>query len=226
MNFLFIYRLELSMIDLKCSIVNDSQCWYCEDLCDSCLNRSICTISEVTLVGEKSTELKLCNENNSKLCKISERNSEVNLMKQVVYILTPDGKVICSSQQSLSLQEVHKYCGLRCAPVQSIHEEMLHLYLLTFLDNHWYSLSIEELSLCHGTIAGQDCLYAVYFKRGFMEQSISLEFLVSQDLVPSQLLPYYGSSDPSAIEALEEVQTSANVLQLLQAAKVHVNLKL
>ena len=218
-----ISRQNLSVIDLKCSIVNDSQCWYCDDLCNSCLKRVSPTINEVAFIGERAIEFKLCSENCCKRIKKPESNSED--FSQQVYVLTPGGKIHsnCSDKFILSQQELHDYCGLRCAPILPVHEEIVHLYSVTVTNNQWCTFSIEEISICHGDITGVDCKYAVYFKRGLSEQPLSFEFFVSPTFEPTQLLPYYDSKDEASSDAFDKLKTSINIQHLLTAAGIHIS---
>lgn len=206
------------MVDLQCSVVNDSQCWYCEDLCSSCLNRVSHTVKEVTSINEKSIELKFCTESCAKLYKALGANNE-DLGPQV-HVLTPAGGNV--SEKSLSRQEIVDYCGVRCCPISLTHDELLHLYSTTCTSSQLSALSIEELSICRDSNAGQDCLYATYCKRGLLEQPLSLEFFVSGTFEPSQLFPYY---DEAASEMFEELKASITVQNMLAIAKNSISSK-
>lgn len=159
-------------------------------------------------MGEQSGELKLCSENCRKICETLGADSS-----QQVYIITSDGNIhsTCSGKQ-LSQKELHKYCGLRCAPILPDHQEILHLYSIKFTS---CLLSIQEISLCCGDINGQDCRYVVYCKRGLFEQLISLEFFISKNFEPTQLLPYFDLQDKAASEAFDELKASIDLQHLL-----------
>lgn len=174
-------------------------------------------------MGERSIELKLCSENCSKLYWVpGTGDADLN---QQIYILTPDGKVHsnCSDKQLLSKEELQVKFGIRCAPALPMHEEMLHLYSTTITSNQWHTLSIEEISFCRGDITGQECRYAVYHKRGLLEQPLSLEFFISQNLEPTQLLPYCDPNDEATNEAFDILKTSSNVQHLLATARIHIS---
>lgn len=219
--YIITYRQRLSVIDLKCSLVNDSQCWYCDDFCDSCLKRVSHTIKEVVSVNEKAIEIKLCSEN---CCKQIKKAGNDSTNSNVYYVLTPDGEVHSnqSDKCTLSQQEVLEFCGLRCASVLSDHEEIVRLYLVSLANNQLCTFSVEEILICHGNIAGQVCDYAVYNKRGLAEQPISLEFFVSQNFEPVQLLPYYNCSDEATIEAFDALKTCFNIQHKLTEAGIHL----
>ena len=212
------------MIDLRCSLVNDSQCWYCDDFCGSCLRRASHTINEVVSINEKAIEIKLCSENCCKCIK-KAGNYGTDNFNQTVYVIKSGGEVHSNRTDTcvLSQQEVLEFCGLRCAPMLPDHEETLHLYSVTFTSNQLCTFSVEEISICHGNIAGQICCYAVYFKRGLSEQPLSLEFFVSQNFEPIKLLPYYDCSDKATIEVFDGLKASINIQQLLMKAGIHMD---
>ena len=207
------------MIDLKCSLVNDSQCWYCDDFCGSCLKRVSHTINEVVSISEKAIKIKLCNDN---CCKQIKKAGNYGSSQNVHYVLTPDGEVHSNRNDKciLSQQEVLEFCGLRCAPMLPDHDEIVHLYSVTFISNQVCTFSVEEILVCHGNIAGQVCDYAVYNKRGLSEQPLSLEFFVSQNFEPIQLLPYYDCNDKATNEAFEGLKTSINIQHKLTEAGI------
>ena len=219
-----IFRQRLSVIDLKCSLVNDSQCWYCDDFCGSCLKRVSHTINEVVSISEKAVKINLCSEN---CCEHIRKAGNYGVNSNLnVYVFTSDGEVHSNRSDKcfLSQQEIFEFCGLRCAPMLPDHEEILHLYSVTFTGNQLCTFSVEEISICCGNIAGQVCHYAVYFKRGLSEQPLSLEFLVSQNFEPIQLLPYYDCNDKATIEAFDSLKTSINIKHLLTEADIHMDM--
>ena len=178
------------------------------------------TVKEVTTINEKSIELKLCAENCAKMYKALGANDED--LSPRVHVLTPGGNV---SERSLSQQEIVDYRGVQCCPILSTHEELLHLYSTTCTSNQWFASSIEELSLCRDSNAGQDCLYATYCKRGLLEQPLSLEFFVSETFEPGQLFPYYDRSDEATSEMFDALKTSITVQKMLAIAKSNISSK-
>lgn len=134
------------MVDLKCSIVNDSQCWFCEDLCDFCLQRPAGVTSCASLISDKTIKLMLCSDTCSDTCSTLVKT---NPSKQL-YAVSPDKRVYCneSDGSELNAEGLHIRFGSHCAPVLPSHEEILHLYSITTDGDN--SFLLEETSLCYG----------------------------------------------------------------------------
>ena len=196
------------MVDLKCSVVNDSKCWYCENLCNSCLEEVSHSITETTSINEKIVELKFCDRQCSEFYKNIDP-------KQRIYVFLPHKSSQGNSKDIFSnKEELHKF-GTRCAPIFLNHEELLHAYCLSIIDT---KLSIEELCFCQGDIAGQNICYAVYSKRGLVEQPISLEFIVSHKYEATELLHYYRCNG-EASAAFDGIKSSSSFHELFSVVK-------
>ena len=103
-------------------------------------------------------------------------------------------------------------------------EKVLHLYSVTFTINQLCTFSFEEISIFHGSIAGQVSCYVVYFKRGLSKQPLSLEFFVFENFEPIQLLPYYDYNDKATVEAFDALKTSINIQHLVAEAGIHMDM--
>lgn len=209
MSNIITFRDHLSVIDLKCSIVNDSQCWFCEDLCDFCLEKPTNIASVTSSIGtdNKTTELLFCSETCNTIFSTNPN--------QQLYALLPNKRVYSTEcvNSELSAEVLHSRFGSHCVPILPSHEEIMHLYSINTKNNH--SILLEEISLCYGDFTTQKDLYVVYFRRTLQGPSLCLEFFVTQECVPTDLLPYYDTCDDAAIMAFDEFkQTSDIQLQL------------
>ena len=163
-----IYRNPAS-VDLKCSTVQ--RCWYCSNLCEICLKDAVYGL---TVHHRSGMLLKFC----SKQCQ-QQHTSPISV-PLLVKVFSPS--------------EVPSDFTSYSRKVQEDHTELLFIqgYRSDPAGNH---IKVE-ITLCSGDGSEdfpKNCMYIVYYHRDTFSQQF-VEYFVTKDMSPLQVLPYYGKT--------------------------------
>ena len=189
-----------------CSLEEVKRCGYCANKCDRCF-KPVPKMA-IQLEGPEDSELdfKFCSTNCYKL-------STEPPPSNCYYLVNANGKLVDIGDKKHSYPTPGDF-SCCCAPIAQSHRSLLHIYCLS---TNWAGyLKQDEIALCIGRFEqSHEQLYVVYHGHSLTGQ-FCLEFFVSDDLCPSDPLPYLQNEDVA-----EEIQDLKDN-ELIQPHLLHV----
>ena len=177
MAFLISFLSELPTLDQKCA--NPTRCWYCYDLCESCLKPAAVGLAHFTHDG---TLLRFCSDT----CKQELQPAA----------LSSKGPLIITSETFLTILS-----NSSCVP--SGHRELLKAHACGVTPKQQpfkitLNVCISDGSYCFPP----DRPYVMYHLRSIFHQHF-LEFFISNTLSPEEPVPYCSNASISAVNQLK-----------------------
>lgn len=167
-------------------------CWYCRDLCSTCLTKP--SAFGIASNGPGDLKFNFC----SSACHAF--HPDKTSTHRSLIILDANGKQVhCTGPDHSTLE-------YRCSCVEPLHKELGHVFVFnTDLDGFPANI---EIALCYGD--GSESFpksryYAVMYQRT-LNQQVFLEFFLSEfDFLPDDPLPYYSEDSTGEIKGLFDI---------------------
>ena len=183
-----IFHSKVPNLDQKCA--NKNRCWYCQDLCENCLEFAVAGLASFAHNG---TLLRFCSES----------------CKEEFQLVSSKAPLVVTSQTFLT-----RLPSLSCVP--SGHRELLQVHAHgTTPKQEPFKIT---LNICIAD--GSDCFppdqpYVMYHLRSIFHQQF-LEFFISPTLVPEEPVPYCTSD--ASISAVDQLKADKYIQRMLKGA--------
>ena len=187
-NFYVLFHSKLPNLDQKCA--HQNRCWYCQDLCENCLQFAVAGLASLAHNG---TLLRFCSES----------------CKKEFQLVSSKAPLVVTSQTFLT-----RLPSLSCVP--SGHRELLQVHAHgTTPKQEPFKIA---LNVCIAD--GSDCFppdrpYIMYHLRSVFHQQF-LEFFISPTLVPEEPVPYCTSD--ASISAVNQLKADKYIQRMLKGA--------
>ena len=185
-------------------------CWYCKDLCSTCLTKP--SAFGIASNGPGDLKFNFC----SSTCHAFHPD-KANVSRSLIVCYANGKQVHCAGPN-------HPTPECRCCRVEPLHRELGHIFVLNTTDTDGFPANLE-IALCCGD--GSESFpksryYAVLYQRTLCHQ-VFFEFFVSDfDFMPHDPLPYFCEASIAEIKGqIDNIPTQSYIKEAMSVLGPH-----